>query len=315
MFKRTVSSILKHSGKLIGFLLKMKPIIKLYNYIFERANYKIVKAFIRFIPFPNINFTWKILLNNGKIVKTKIIKNDIKTMQFAFSYKWHSPSLNFTEKILNNYYPIKVPWIDVGANLGLRSLLSLSNKRAVYFLEPNKELNLINRSRCFLNTFTNYEFIDLGASSKKGIVKFYVDETSYNSSIEEKVAGNNLIKGIEEIKINTLDNIFDRFITIWENACIKIDVEGHELDVLKGAKNIITSISPTFIIEVNEKGAHFENVYNFFKSFDYSLFEISSFKKNVFYKEVQTSNQIMQSNDFLVIKDAELETAILEFSL
>lgn len=249
---------------------------------------------------------------------TKIDKNNLKTGQFALSYKWHSPSLNFTEKLLNNYYPTDIPWIDVGANLGLRSLLSLSENRPVFFIEPNKEVNLLNIDRCELNNFKNYKLFEVGASDKKGTIAFTIDKSSYNSTIEKNSLSEDIVDHQEFIQIDTIDNLFATHIKSFKTACIKIDVEGHELKVLDGGKNTISTWSPTLVIEVNKRGEHLSEFIDFFSNFNYEIFEIGEFGKKYFKQVVKCSSHDysqIRFNDFLVVKDANLLNMFAKYAV
>ena len=53
-----------------------------------------------------------------------------------------------------------------------------------------------------------------------------------------------------EIDIFCLDSVFPKE---FHPKVIKIDVEGFEMEVLKGAKNLIQSVKPILIIEFSEK--------------------------------------------------------------
>lgn len=306
-------------GSIISLILCEKPLFKLYNFFFEHSPYPLIKIFVRFIDLPNVNSKWLIYLPNNKQIITKIYKDDIKSKNFALSYKWHSPALNFSEYLLINYYNIHVPWIDIGANLGLRSLLALSEYRPVYFIEPNKELNEINYERCRLNKFINFTFIECGVSDKIGEAVFYIDNTSYNSSIEPGIVSDNSIDRVEKIRIDTIDNIFKNIFNKLETAILKIDVEGHELNVLRGANDFISQLFPTIIIEVNEKGEHFLNFIKIMKIYNYQLYEIAYYKSNKYYKKIDQSlincESIINSNDFIAVKDPNLIRIIDEYSV
>lgn len=317
--KKLFNSLLGLLGGIISWLIQSEKLFRFYNFIFEHSPYLIVRIFVKFVSLPNKDNIWVINLLNGEKIKTNIYSGNIKTSQFALSYKWHSPSLNFTEKILNEYYPIDIPWIDVGANLGLRSLLSLSEKRPVYFIEPNIEVNKLNIERCKLNSFKNYFLLDVGASDKNGTIEFTVDKSSYCSTIEKDTLSEDIVIDHQEIiQINTLDNLFVKQIHSYKTACIKIDVEGHELKVLDGAKNILLSWSPTLIIEVNERGEHLSQFLQFLYDYGYQVFEIGTFGGKYFKPVVHSMSEDysqIRFNDFLVVKDKTLLTILSPYIL
>ena len=308
--KHFVKIIFKSLGQVLSLLIQNKYFFRFYNYIFEHSPHILVRYFVKFVDLPLKSNVWKINLVNGKSISTKILIEDNKTSEFALSYQWHSPSLNFTENLLNQYYPMEIPWIDVGSNLGIRSLLSLSEKRLVYFVEPNSEVNKLNIDRCLLNGFKNYTLFEVGASDQTGTIEFTIDKTSYNSSINSNLVEQDSVDHKEIIQIDTLDHLFSKIAGNYTTACIKIDVEGHELNVLEGSKNIISKYSPCFIIEVNQKGQHFSKFIQYFTDLNYQIFEIGEFKRNRYYKRVRTNHEYndseIQFNDFFAIKDNEL---------
>lgn len=298
-------------ARIFNPLLKHKAILSFYNFLFNISGDKVVRFFCKYTYVPDGNYIWKIKLANGKKVKSEVSTNNPLSQQFPLSYRRHSPCFNLIELLLINYLPQNIPWIDVGSNLGLRSLLPLSEGRQVFFIEPNKEANRLNYERCILNNYTNFEFIEVGASNCNGSADFYLDKSSYNSTLELSFTDNNIFefKGKEKININTLDNIFSDRMHTFQTAYIKIDVEGHELQVLNGATKFLKEVRPTMIIEVNEKGEHFVHFMDLMSTYLYEVFEIGNFKRNKILKKILRTNDgkyDITKNDFLVTNDMNL---------
>jgi FkbM family methyltransferase len=309
-------------GKCFSFvvnpLLYSRLLLKFYNVIFNLAGPLWIRFFIRYITLPPKIFLWNIRLANEKICKTIITKNNPLLQQFALSYRWHSPNINLLELLINNCLPKRAPWIDIGSNLGLRYLLPLSDGRYVYFIEPNKEVNKLNKERCILNSYTTYTFIEVGVSDQTGYAEFYYDKTSYNSSLEKSILENDKIifDRKEKIRIDTIDNIFREKLNDINAAYIKIDVEGHELNVIKGASRFISKILPSMIIEVNEKGDHFNQFIKLLSAYRYKIFEISDYQKGKFLSEVRKNSRNgydVSNINFLVTKDENLLQHIRPF--
>ena len=60
---------------------------------------------------------------------------------------------------------------------------------------------------------------------------------------------------------------------------IKLDIEGHELQAIEGAKNTIKKYKPIIIIELssyifNKKNQTFDNLKSFLVKFNYSIYSI-----------------------------------------
>lgn len=309
----SIKSIFSFIGKLLASFLVFKPIFRLYNTVYERSDYWIVKLFVKFIPLPDKDNVWKILLTNKQTVNTQIAKGEKLTAEFALSYKWHSPALNKTEEILVNHTSSDAIWIDIGANMGLRSLTSLSMNRKVVFIEPNNKLNSINKERCIINHFTNIEFIEAGMSDKKGVAVFRIDSSSYKSTIENNQLNDSEVERIEKINIDTLDNQAQQ--KNWLKANIKIDVEGHELKVLKGAESFIRKTSPNIIIEVNEKGEHLKHFLEWASNFDYKVYEIGNFNKGKYFREISPQSLNSSVNDFLLTSDLSIINELIPYMI
>ena len=126
-------------------------------------------------------------------------------------------------------------------------------------IDPTKEAkeyannNLSNR---------NFSFYECGVGEKSGELKLNVEkETGYSSFLEAtdiNFRGEPVDKRI--VKIKTLDNIITN-----ENKLgrigVKIDTEGYELNVIKGASRILNSVN--FVLaEVRHNHKSFEDLYN-----------------------------------------------------
>ena len=92
------------------------------------------------------------------------------------------------------------------------------------------------------------------------------------------------LKSAEGVTATTIDD-FCKENNITKIDLIKIDTDGHELDVLKGAEQMINQCRPKIIFEIGfflmeENGTDFFNFYNFFSSRSYSFFNCKS-KKHI----------------------------------
>ena len=139
--------------------------------------------------------------------------------------------------------------IDVGGNLGffvliLTDLINDSGK--IYSFEPSNRLNKKLASTIQINNLKNVEIINLALGEAEGSTTLhYNPKQSGLSSIVSDFEKNSLS---EEIKITTL-NKFSENIT-GRVSFIKIDTEGYEPQVLKGAMELIIRDKPTIYIEL-----------------------------------------------------------------
>ena len=130
--------------------------------------------------------------------------------------------------------------IDVGANIGNHSLYFSRFFKKVFSFEANKDifqvLNLNSRLKKNIKVY-NYAVSD---QNKKGFLDIDI------SNISGSGLSNKVINFKQNIKCKKLDSLFKNKKDI---HLIKIDVEGKELEVLLGAKNILFNNRPIILFE------------------------------------------------------------------
>ena len=141
--------------------------------------------------------------------------------------------------------------LDVGAKVGMFSYRLLPLSKKVIAFEPIPDLHqLIVKS---MGKDQKLKIENYALSEKKGssIIRIPIQSFGFpkygRSTIEDANAlPYDNIKSIQEItvKLEKLDDVVNEDI-----GFIKIDVEGHELSVLKGGKKTIAKYKPCFIIE------------------------------------------------------------------
>ena len=138
--------------------------------------------------------------------------------------------------------------LDVGGNLGffvliLTDLINDSGK--IYSFEPSNRLNKKLASTIRINNLKNVEIVDLALGEEEGTSSLYYNPKQSGLSSIVTHSENYLL---EEIEITTVDKfskkISDRI------AFIKIDTEGFEPQVLRGAKETIKKDKPIIYIEL-----------------------------------------------------------------
>jgi FkbM family methyltransferase len=139
-------------------------------------------------------------------------------------------------------------FVDVGANIGYYTCLARSLSKYVVAFEPqpqNLECLYASLNR---NGWSDTEIFPLGLSHSPGLLTLY-GASGLSASLVKGWAGYpERFKKV--IPVNTMDNLLcNRF--EGKKLFIKIDVEGAEYDVLKGAiKTLTMSPRPTWFIEV-----------------------------------------------------------------
>ena len=142
---------------------------------------------------------------------------------------------------------------DIGSNKGQFILLieGLFKGCKIYSLEPINELIL--KQKIFFKTNKNITFLNYGVGSCNANKTLFITNRKDSSSfLKVKLPKKNKdYKIIEKrtIKIKTLDNLFINT-KVEKPALVKIDVQGYELEVLKGGKGFLKQIN-FIIIEVS----------------------------------------------------------------
>jgi len=140
---------------------------------------------------------------------------------------------------------------DVGTNIGevamqLAKRTGMNGK--VYAFEPDPEIYQRLSCNLSLNEFKNLKAHQLGFGNKNETV-FMSPEVQNNSGGNRIVATQ---KGSVGVAIQKLDD-FVQNNDIKKLDLLKIDVEGYEINVLKGATNTIEKFRPRLFVEVSDR--------------------------------------------------------------
>lgn len=125
-------------------------------------------------------------------------------------------------------------FIDVGGFDGYTTqefIKRCPNYKKVYIFEP--EADNLEKAKNNLRTFPSIEFHPYGLYSKKTSFRFATGGSASRISEEGEI----------EIKVDTLDNVTDEPVTF-----IKMDIEGAEVEAIKGAANLIRMHKPRLAI-------------------------------------------------------------------
>jgi len=175
----------------------------------------------------------------------RIIKKTVKKLfrKLGFDLIRYSP----ISKLFSSYKIDTV--LDVGANVGqfAMGLRESGYKGRIISFEPLSGAY----SHLLINSKNDPNWIiapRMAIGNEEGKKTINVSGNSYSSSILKmtdthiKGAPDSAYVDSEEIYINKLDKIWKTFLKSEDNIFIKIDVQGYESQVLKGATNILSKI-------------------------------------------------------------------------
>jgi FkbM family methyltransferase len=165
---------------------------------------------------------------------------------------WNEPETHKFLRLLTQELKTPASFIDIGANIGVMALdaARLTNIRSVIAVEPSSECVKAMQESCRLNGLTNIRIIEAAATAHGGDVVFAADPMQANAS---KMGGHNerggsSVAALRTVSGITLDSLHDQV----EMPCIVlIDVEGSELDVVRGGGLLVSEIRPLIVFEYN----------------------------------------------------------------
>tara|TARA_B100001121_G_C18549486_1_gene554690 strand:+ start:145 stop:921 length:777 start_codon:yes stop_codon:yes gene_type:complete len=209
------------------------------------------------------------------------------------------------EKEANGFKKIKIKKnlniIDIGVNDGLSTsfFLKIFNNSRFYIFEPlkfnksylkNNRNNLVKYYNFALGEKNSSEYINIPYTVFFSCFKFYLsaystisnsknDVYEINKSLKTFFNYKKLKNHKIKIKIKKLDNLKIRA------DIIKLDVEGHEDQVINGAKNTIKTYKPLLYIERPSI-----NIIKILKKLEYEIY-IFDIQKNLFIKTNKISKK------------------------
>lgn len=182
----------------------------------------------------------------NKGIESKLLRNSIKLIQ---DYKIENPVV-----------------LDIGANYGFISLALKTNLNAttiIHSFEPHPEIYKTFQKSISENKMDNIILKNVAIGSEDCNVELNLFGKSSNILNSTK-------KSIAKITIKQIN--LDTYLL--ENNVqpnyIKIDVDGYELNVLKGLKQTITKFKPIMVIETNDD----YEVLDFLKGCNYKLLDL-----------------------------------------
>ena len=181
----------------------------------------------------------------------------------------------FYEEELLTHLALRGPrggiFVDVGANIGNHALFFASYLAdQVVCIEPFQKVAAVCRDNLNRNQQINYQLFEVAVGAQEGTGRVETNLTG-NLGQSRFIPDSDGTQGT--LPLTTLDSIYRQVKDQDQNRpwnLIKIDVEGMQLDVLKGATALLATEQPQLVIEA-DTDAEFEALKNFLLPLGYCL--------------------------------------------
>lgn len=159
------------------------------------------------------------------------------------------------DHIRNANYGDDAVFVDVGANIGIYSMRLSSLFAHQYAIEANPTTFRILETNMELTQNTNTTCVNVALSDKTEDAFVFVPENGNLGWATLNAEHHDIPVRRTAIHCDTLDNVAARQGFSDSNVrLIKIDVEGHEFNVLRGAKALIAASRPALLCEILGSG-------------------------------------------------------------
>ena len=211
-----------------------------------------------------------IVNNFNKLVNTKhgpmlVNKNDIFIGRSLITYGEISEAEN---NIYRQLCQTGDTVVEVGANIGSHSLAiakSIGVAGKLFCYEPQRLVFQTLNANLALNSITNTSTYQLAVGSKKATI--YIPEL--DNTAQNNFGGFTLKDTEDGVKTDVVK--LDTHLNIESLKLLKIDVEGMEIDVIKGAKKIIKKHQPIIYCE-NDRQEKSQELLELIYSLGYEIY-------------------------------------------
>ena len=182
---------------------------------------------------------------NGKYNVNVIANDEYIGPTISHGYEWDG----WMREDIKKYYKSGTDILDIGANIGYNSLM-FSDYGPVHAFEPvfHGIVEMNARDNALNHAISVYP-IALSNEDTKSVI--YIPERGCQSNTAINYGGTSMYKSDEvggtpfDISCKKLDAVYEGHPSV-----MKIDVEGHELQVLKGALKTIKKYMPVIMVEI-----------------------------------------------------------------
>ncbi len=160
------------------------------------------------------------------------------------------PTVRFIRRLLRDGDTV----FDIGAQIGYLTLMSKLARKGVtvWSFEPEKTNAIKLRENLSLNNFDMTHVVEKAVSNVSGSIRLYLSK-DHNAGTHSTIPNESTIDVTRFVDLPAirLDD-FAKEQGISKLALIKIDVEGGELEVIEGAREVLHTLQPVVIAELSD---------------------------------------------------------------
>ena len=185
---------------------------------------------------------------NGRYNVSVIENDEYIGPTISRGYEWDG----WMRQVVKKYYKPETDILDIGANIGYNSLM-FSDYGPVHSFEPvfYEIINMNIRANALNHTVSVYP-IALSNEDTESVI--YIPERGFQSDPNIINYGATSMYKSDDIGGTPFETTTKKLDDVYEGhpSVIKIDVEGHELQVLQGALETIKKYMPMIMVEIIE---------------------------------------------------------------
>jgi FkbM family methyltransferase len=232
---------------------------------------------------------WQEILQDKSIEKVthfidkKIFINLYKNNYLSnliFSNQFEEDIVSFITSNLNN----GDCFIDIGANIGFFSLITssvVSENGLVLAFEPTDDTFIKLDENIRQNGLSNIKYYRVALSDYEGTAPFNVSVDGHDAFNSFSLPQHGNEYKPETVDVKMLDSFYDSIKAYKNRILLKVDVEGWEYNVIKGAVKVFRELNPVIIIEFNDENTKnsphkCRDVYTLIQSYGYDLFSLDN---------------------------------------
>ncbi len=176
-------------------------------------------------------------------------------------------------------------FVDCGCNYGFYSFFvaSLSKKNQILSIEASKKTSYEFIKNQNINNFNNINFFN------KAVSNSFDENILFNESVNDwessQIHSDFKSNSHSIVKSTKIDSLLEEFNLDDYSVIIKLDLEGNEINAIKGSLDVIKKTEPLFIIEFSKyifnDLDNIDYLKNFLIKYDYSIYDTNCNKKNL----------------------------------